>query len=143
MTQQRVVFTGANLVDGENPARPGMNVIVEDDRKVRNLACDILAGHGYRVITAKGVHEAARIASDPELAVDLLLTDVMMPHANGFELHERIAAIRPGICVLFMSGYAEGTAREHGALAAGAHIVRKPFAPDDLARKVRGVLDAA
>jgi CheY-like chemotaxis protein len=118
-------------------------LVVEDDRKVRNLARDILAGHGYRVITADGVHEAARVASKPEISIDLLLTDVVMPHANGFELHARIAAIRPGIGVLFMSGYAEGAAPERGALAAGARFIRKPFAPDDLARKVRNVLDSA
>ncbi|MBW2666932.1 MAG: response regulator [Deltaproteobacteria bacterium] len=117
-------------------------LIVEDDRKVRGLAQDILEGQGYRVIVAESVEFAARIMSERETQVDLLLSDVVMPQMNGFELHTRISAIRPEIRVVYMSGYSEEMVEGRGALARGAPFLRKPFSPDDLAREVRAELDA-
>jgi CheY-like chemotaxis protein len=117
-------------------------LVVEDERKVRNLARDILAEQGYRVIAAEDVEDAQRLARDFGAAIDLLLTDVVMPRMNGRELYARIARERPDIRVLYMSGYAEDAIGDRGVLDSGIHFVRKPFSPRSLTRKVREALDA-
>ena len=95
---------------------------------------------GYRVIAAANPRQAqARVQAEPQ-TVDLLVTDLVMPDMNGWELHRWVAGTRPGIKSLFMSGYPAGTIPSPDL--PGAEFLQKPFSRADLLRKVRKVLDA-
>ncbi len=109
-------------------------LIVEDEEAVLTLTHRALEAQGYTVLAAAGGADAARVAERYGGTIDLLLTDVVMPGMSGRELAALLAARRPGMRVVYMSGYA-GDAAVHGS------FLQKPFAPDTLARKVREVLD--
>ncbi len=114
-------------------------LLVEDQEAVRQLMLTILQEYGYKVVPAHDAHEALRICSAQ--AVDLLLTDIVMPKMSGVELARRLRLAVPGLRTIFISGYSEGThEREWGALD-GADFLQKPFAPQALAAKVREMLD--
>ena len=116
-------------------------LLVEDDAQVRALAETILAGHGYTVLTAPNGSAALQVAAAAD-SIALLVTDVMMPGLRGPELAERLVALRPGLRVLYISGYAAEAVGNHDFLAQGANFLEKPFTPNSLARAVRAVLDA-
>jgi PAS domain S-box-containing protein len=118
-------------------------LVVEDDEAVRELTKEILQRSGYRVFDAGNPREAIQVASECGAAIDLLLTDVVMPESEGLPLFERLAKSRPALRVLYMSGYADEAVVRHGVLAAGTPFLQKPFTPHVLARKVRAVLDAS
>ena len=117
-------------------------LIVEDEPAVRELARRALARFGYRLTVAATPEEALRLVAEEGLRLDLLLTDVVMPGMGGHELAGRVTALRPGLPVLFMSGYS-------GPVAPGAtplpalDLVEKPFTVEELARRVRASLDRA
>ncbi len=115
-------------------------LLVEDDDAIRAIARRSLAEAGYRVIDAASAGDALQIAQGGE-RIDLLLTDVILPGSNGWELSLELSRPRPGMHVLFMSGYA---AAQGGGklLPEGVPFLGKPFAPADLLRAVRTVLDA-
>jgi signal transduction histidine kinase/ActR/RegA family two-component response regulator len=117
-------------------------LLVEDESIVRELVARVLRTHGYAVIEAADGEEALAIAQ-AEPAIHLLLTDVVMPGISGRELAERLAASRPELRILYMSGYTDEAIVHHGVREGEAEFIAKPFTPDALARKVRGVLDAA
>ena len=118
-------------------------LLVEDEARVRAMTGIALRGGGYTVLEAGSAEEATRVfAARPEGAVDLLLTDVVMPGASGRVLAERLSAAAPGLKVLYMSGYTDDAVVRHGLLAAEVAFVQKPFALDALLQKVRKVLDA-
>jgi two-component system, cell cycle sensor histidine kinase and response regulator CckA len=117
-------------------------VLVEDDDSVRDLVRAMLESKGYRVLAAAGAGEAERLCAERPGEVDLLLTDVVMPEANGRVLAERLAAASPSIRVLFMSGYSDEAVYRHGEISPDAAFIEKPFSDRALARKVREVLDA-
>ena len=114
-------------------------MLVEDDAGVRNLVQVMLEAKGYRVLAAGGAEEAERLCTS---AVDLLVTDVIMPKVNGRSLAERLAATAPAMRILFMSGYSDEAVYRHGELSPDAAFIAKPFSDRALARKVREVLDA-
>ena len=115
-------------------------LLVEDDEGVRRVATDILRRQGYRVFAARGPHEALALAEGlPDL--DLLVTDVVMPEMGGRVLAETLSASRPGIRVLFMSGYTDDAIVRHGVLEAEMEFLQKPLTPETLSRRVREVLD--
>jgi len=128
-------------------ARPGLSLgtetilLVEDDALVRELARRALAGHGFRVLACGSGPEALAVAAQHRDAIDLLLTDVVMPGMNGRDLAIRLAAIRPGLRTLFTSGYADRGIVHGGLLEPGLHFLPKPYTPQSLADKVRAVLD--
>jgi CheY-like chemotaxis protein len=111
---------------------------------VRRLTRKILESDGYVVLEASGPGEAVRIAEQADQGgqkVDLLLTDMVMPQMTGRELARRLAAERPAMKVLYMSGYTEDAITRDGVLEPGVAFLSKPFLPDDLLRKVRETLD--
>jgi CheY-like chemotaxis protein len=115
-------------------------LLVEDEQGVRELIRDFLLRCGYTVLEAADPTEALALFDAKRDVLQLLITDVVMPQMNGRELAERLVARRPGLGVLFMSGYTDDQVLAHG-VARGAGFLQKPFTPDVLARKVREVLD--
>jgi PAS domain S-box-containing protein len=118
-------------------------LLVEDDAGVRTFMRRSLEAVGYRVLEAKAPGEAVQLAGVPELSVDLLLTDVVMPVMAGPDLAAKLLALRPGLRVLFVSGYTEDAGLRSGTLPPGQAFLQKPFTGDELARTVRTVLDMA
>ncbi len=118
-------------------------LLVEDEEDVRELAREILTLMGYTVLTASEPAEALRISLEHTGVIDLLVTDVVMPGMSGRQLADRLTAERPGLKVMFMSGYTDNAIVHHGVLEPGTAFVQKPFTPESLTRKVRDVLDAA
>ncbi len=127
------------------PARGSETVLlVEDDAAVRRLAEATLERAGYRVLTAASGADALRLAAGrgaSDEAIDLVITDVVMPGMPGPALAQRLEAAHPGIRVLYMSGYADDTMARHGVSEERVSFLAKPFAPDALTRRVREVLD--
>jgi CheY-like chemotaxis protein len=117
-------------------------LLVEDDGAIRALAERVLLGCGYAVLCAPDGAAALDVAAGHGGAIDLLLTDVVMPRLGGGELVRRLAAVRPGLKVLFLSGYADDAVVRHGVLREGVPFLHKPFSAAALTRKVREVLDA-
>ncbi len=115
--------------------------VVEDEEVVRNLVIRILKELGYRVLEAAQGVDVFPVADEHEGPIHLLLTDVVMPKISGRELAERLASLRPGIKVLYMSGYTDNAIAHHGILDKGMNFIQKPFTVEGLARKVREVLD--
>jgi two-component system cell cycle sensor histidine kinase/response regulator CckA len=126
--------------DAVEPAAWETVLLVEDEDAVRALARDVLRRHRYVVLEARHGIEALRIAEDHPGDIHLLITDVVMPHMSGLELADRLAAVRPAMKKLLMSGYSDH-ALVHDQLRGGSTFLQKPFTPDVLARKVRSILD--
>jgi signal transduction histidine kinase len=119
----------------ETPRGAERVLVVEDQGPLRDVLAQTLREMGYDVVVAKDATEAIRIAEESLATVDLLLTDVILPRMRGPELAVRLREMRPGLKVLFMSGYTDG-----GAIPEDAALLTKPFAPEELARKIREVL---
>jgi signal transduction histidine kinase len=139
-------FTGslAELPPAEVPLSPrGAEtiLIVEDEAAVRRMAARALAAQGYAILEAENGAEALEVLARGGSPIDLVLTDVVMPLVNGRELGERLSVERPGLRVLFMSGYTDDDIVRRGLLRPGSPFLQKPFMPGDLSRKVREVLD--
>ncbi len=116
-------------------------LFVEDERSIRDLASEILVRHGYVVRAAADGVEALRMARDPAVPLDLLVTDVVLPGSDGWAVARQVTAVRPGIGVLFVSGYADH-AIVRGRLHRGEiKFLAKPFSSSDLLGAVRRVLD--
>ncbi len=118
-------------------------LVVEDEDALREVARRVLGSCGYTVLTAAGGDEAQKICAAHAGGIDLLLTDVIMPRMSGGEVAKAISKMRPGIRVVFMSGYTDDAIGRHGVLRRGTHFLAKPFSADDLSRKIRDVLDEA
>jgi PAS domain S-box-containing protein len=116
-------------------------LVVEDESAMRELTRRILARNGYQVIVASGGAEAIQAAEAYDGRIDLLLTDVVMPQMLGKEVAERLGVIRPGIGVLYMSGYAQPILGSTGTLEPGVALLEKPFSEAQLLEKAREVLD--
>jgi signal transduction histidine kinase/ActR/RegA family two-component response regulator len=124
-------------------AQPGETIlVVEDNDSVREYATTALTEIGYRVIAASDADEALRIADRGDERIDLLFTDVVLGSGpNGRELATRIGEKRAGLPVLFTTGYTRNAIVHHGRLDPGVHLLDKPFTQQDLARKIRELLD--
>ncbi len=118
-------------------------LVVEDETLVRDFACRFLRNEGYVTReSGDGMDALVLLRMQPD-AVDLVLTDAVMPRMGGRELADHLARLRPGLPVLFMSGYTNDEIIRRGLLSPGAPFLQKPFSPEALATKVREVLDAA
>ncbi|MGE5569217.1 MAG: PAS domain S-box protein [Rhodospirillales bacterium] len=116
-------------------------LVVEDEEGVRELIAEMLRQRGYTVLTAENGVEALRVSAQYPDPIHLLVTDVVMPQMSGKQLADTLAPLRPGIKVLYLSGYTEYSALHHGVLEPGFEFLGKPFSRETLARKVRQVLD--
>jgi PAS domain S-box-containing protein len=117
-------------------------LLVEDQEEVRQFAAQVLAECGYRVLSASSGSEALALVEHYSETIDVLVTDVVLPGMNGFELAKRLVALRPGIRVLFTSGYTGEVTTLRGILDRGLAYLPKPYVPNLMAAKVRAVIDA-
>jgi PAS domain S-box-containing protein len=134
----------ATELTSRKPAARGAEtlLLVEDEDSVRSLAREVLESQGYRVIEAEDGVEALRVAAAHDGPIQMLVTDVVMPRMGGGELAEKLAGMRPGIRVLFVSGYTDDSIIRHGVRERSSAFLQKPFALDAFAARVREVLDA-
>jgi CheY-like chemotaxis protein len=116
-------------------------LVVEDEDGLRKLAERLLQRLGYTVLIAADAAEARRMF-DEHPAIDLLLTDVVMPGASGPELTRQLIEQRPALKVIYMSGYTEDAIVQHGVLEPGIAFLNKPFTSQTLGQKIRDVLDS-
>ena len=125
------------------PVRVGSETIllVEDEDIVRELSRQVLESSGYKIIEASSGAAAIGIVNDAAASIDLLMTDVVMPGMSGQELAQRLAAIRPGLRVLFTSGYLDEPMSLLDSSGQDRHFIQKPFSFDQLVSKVRSILD--
>jgi signal transduction histidine kinase len=116
-------------------------LLVEDEAAVRSSARRLLERNGYTVLEARHGADALRLAESAERPIDLVLTDLVMPEMGGRELVERLRAHRPGLKVLYMSGYTEKDIAVNGVMPPHTGFVEKPFTVEQLTRRLREVLD--
>jgi len=113
-------------------------LLVEDNDMVRQLTKVLLLDFGFNVIEAEGPTHALKVAAGQ--AIDLLVTDVVMPDMTGSELYDLLLRSYPGLRVLFMSGYTESVMVQHGVPAEGINFIQKPFAVNEFAKKLKSIL---
>ena len=124
-------------------AREETLLIVENEAAIRNLLQMAFRRDGYSVLTAESAHEALAIVRDHIGAIDLVITDVMMPDMGGPELVKHLQSLRPQTRTLFISGYTDATLGDHGIVSGDVNFMQKPFSPRVIAQRVRDILDAA
>jgi PAS domain S-box-containing protein len=117
-------------------------LLAEDEDVVRDLITQMLEQRGYTVLSARDGIEALDMASEHGGAIDLLVTDVVMPRLSGRKLAEHVTRDHPGMRVLYISGYTDDAVLRHGVLEANMPFLQKPFNAEALARAVRGAIDA-
>jgi CheY-like chemotaxis protein len=130
---------GVEVPAGENgtgSSARGTILVVEDDDRVRRVAADMLEEQGHTVLAASSGAIALEVLAGRNGAVDLLLTDMVMPGMSGRQLADRAVARFPNLNVLFMSGYTDDTILKERIEKGGADMVRKPFTPASLGRAV-------
>ncbi len=126
-----------------DPARARANetiLVVEDEKAVRELTVKVLRQLGYRILAADSGEQAIEVSKAYPSPIALLLTDVVMPGMSGKQLAEVLLPTRPGMRVLYLSGYTENTVVHHGVLEPGVDFLPKPFSREALAKKIREVL---
>jgi CheY-like chemotaxis protein len=117
-------------------------LLVDDEPQVVTLIREMLLREGYSVLGARDGEEALQIAGNQEQRIDLLLTDIVMPQLNGRVLADRLKTMRPGVKVLYMSGFMkEAILKYYGISITGIPFLQKPFTRETLGRKVRDMLD--
>jgi CheY-like chemotaxis protein len=116
-------------------------LLVEDENAVRQSTGQFLRLNGYTIVEAKDGEDALRVARSYSGTIDMMITDVVMPHLGGAKLAAQLASTRPAMKVLFVSGYAETTVLRHGAIDVTNSFLQKPFGLKSLAVKIRQVLD--
>jgi PAS domain S-box-containing protein len=146
----RIYFPAVNDNLPSRKSQPGVPVVahgketillVEDEEAVRNIAKLTLQSFNYNVLAAENGKEAIRLCEQFTDPIHLVITDVVMPEMGGRQVAERLTACRPGIKILFISGYTDDAVVRHGISQAEVAFLQKPFTPMVLAAKVREVLD--
>jgi PAS domain S-box-containing protein len=141
--------TGEESADPQTPVVGGVPLgrgetvlVVEDEPAIRDVAERILRRSGYEVLMTGSPLDAVEVAGRHEGEIDLLVTDVVMPKMLGKDVAERMRALRPGVKVLYISGYARPVLANSGTLEPGVTLLEKPFSESVLLKAVRQVLDA-
>ena len=116
-------------------------LLVEDNEEVRKVTARILKMQGYRVLEASNEGDAFSICDQHDGPINLMVTDIVMPKMDGPELAKQLLSLYPEMKVIYMSGYVENIIPHHGILEKGMEYIQKPFTVNELARKVREVLD--
>jgi two-component system, cell cycle sensor histidine kinase and response regulator CckA len=116
-------------------------LLVEDDHDVRELLGKTLERHGYRLLQAATGKDALELVGDPAVSIDLLVTDAVLPELSGPALAGHATRLRPGIRVLFISGYTDDAMLRLGVSNRNEAFLQKPFGSEALLRKVRQLLD--
>ncbi|HEX8985229.1 MAG TPA: ATP-binding protein [Bryobacteraceae bacterium] len=116
-------------------------LLVEDDAEVRRLTREMLLRLGYRVLDAPNAADALALWHQAPEPIDLLVTDIIMPQVSGRELAAQLTVLRPGLKVLFISGYTDEVIARHGIIPRGAALLEKPFSHQTLGLRVRSILD--
>ena len=116
-------------------------MVVEDEDTVRQVTSTVLELSGYHVLSAADGKEALILAADRQEPIDLLITDLIMPHLSGREVSERLTALRPELRVLFMSAYTDDSVVRQHIRSSDVNFIQKPFRLADLTGKVREILD--
>jgi signal transduction histidine kinase len=143
----QVAAVGAQVV-GPKPKAPHSSggtetlLLVEDEPSVRHLACGVLEGLGYKVLSASNGQEALHVVREHQGApIRLVVTDVIMPQMGGKIMADWLKTSYPDLKILFTSGYTDDAISQHGVVDAGVEFLAKPYAPALLARRVRELLD--
>jgi CheY-like chemotaxis protein len=124
----------------EKDGRDGTVLLVEDSDAVRDLVAFMLESGGLTVLQASGGEEALALARRGDAPIDLLLTDIVMPSMSGVELADRLERERPGMRILFMTGYAEEGVVNEGILGKHRECIGKPFSQEQITKRVREIL---
>jgi CheY-like chemotaxis protein len=119
----------------------GTVLLVEDEDPVRRVTARALGRRGFGVLEARDGREALELWEEHGAEVDMVLTDLVMPHMGGEELARRLGVASPALPILFMTGYTRGAALNREALGPGAEVVHKPFDPDELAERIARMLE--
>jgi two-component system, cell cycle sensor histidine kinase and response regulator CckA len=117
-------------------------LVVEDEAAMREVTRRILDRNGYHVVAAASGHDALNILTSKLERIDVLLTDVIMPHMQGKELADRVRVLQPAARVVFMSGYTQGLLGAQGVLEPDVHLIEKPFSETTLLTKLHEILPA-
>lgn len=118
-------------------------LVVEDEEALRELICDYLRSLGYTLLAAEAGQQALSIVSQQKQAIDVLITDVVLPGMGGRELSQTLDALLPGLKTIYMSGYTDDEVLRHGVREEGVAFLQKPFGLATLASKVRDLLGVA
>lgn len=125
----------------QNPERPTI-LVIDDEPAIQRLACRVLTNQGYTVLEPRHAVHALQLCKQHQEPIHLLLTDVLMPYMHGYDLATRACALHPEMRVLYMTGYEETHLIERVPIDEDVVVLRKPFSPDELIKKVRLVLEA-
>jgi two-component system, cell cycle sensor histidine kinase and response regulator CckA len=131
----RLRLPSRNRADG-----PMTVLVAEDEVGIRAPLRRLLMAQGYRVLDASDGPRALEVAERHKGQIHLLLTDILMPGMNGGELARRLLLVRPGMRVLFMSGYSDEAVQTNGVLTPGAIFLQKPFTIEELTCRLREAL---
>ena len=141
ITEQDIALAAPSAADP--PRGHGQTVlVVEDEPAMREVTRRILDRSGYHVVAAASGHEALDVLASQLEHIDVLLTDVIMPHMQGKELADKIRILQPAAQVVFMSGYTQGLLGAQGVLGPGVHLIEKPFTESTLLTELHEVLSA-
>jgi two-component system cell cycle sensor histidine kinase/response regulator CckA len=139
-TDEALSHTSGTVKIERAPGSKATILVVEDDSGIRELTARVLSRYGYVVLTASGGDEARAVCERHDGAIDLLLSDVVMPGMSGPQVAEMLTALRPQLKVVYMSGYTDDAILRHGVMVRDMPFLQKPFTPQRLHNKILEVL---